>query len=356
MHNKNNNNLLIIINGIMRIAFIGISMCIATTIAVAQYWTSFNLWDDENLYTNYNNLIEISAGRWDNSSLTVSVDRGDISGTNGLYQYYADVAGPMMLYITRGRDTVKAKKYLVLPFPKPKLCIARGNPRNLVPQDFAYGIWSPNPINHYQRLTITKIQVDYLDLGGKYTNSIIVEGDNVKNLYGKMTDIRTNKIWIELFCYKALDGSIKTVRNPEIFNCGIDNLNTLPTERFSQELPMNMEGRAIKVYFYPKIIATLNGNIFGTMDSPSINKFPPIMLKPEKGTNTFGFEVVGFSLRILTTNGKLLTYVSDNGSYTTEIMAALSALRAGDRFEVSDIVIDNGLKKIQANRLSFTIN
>lgn len=345
-----------IIRSIIRITVLGIILCVSTTISVAQYWASCNLWDGEALYTDHLNQIEISAGSSPNSDLNVTVDRGLISGTMGVYTYQVAVAGPMMLYITKGRDTLIAKKYLVRPFPKPKLCIMRGNPRKLEPQDFAYGVWSPNPLDRFQRLAITKIQIDYMDLGGQYVNSVIAEGDDIKNPYAKLGDIRAKKIWIEQFSYKAFDGSIKTVRSPELCNCAREDRNFLPNERFTQELPTTKERRAIEVFFYPRMIATINGKTFGPMDAPGRNTVPPIVLRPQMGTNTYGFKVVGFTLRILTTNGMLMSYVSPNGGYTPEMTAALSALRVGDRFEISDIDIDNGLKKTQASRLSFTIN
>lgn len=337
---------------------IKISLCITLIIVTsyrlhAQYWAAKNEWNRERFYANYKNLIEIAFESTPNSSLKVRVSRGELKGENGVYYYYTNATGNMTLSITRGRDTLFSQEYYVHRFPTPCVCVGRRSRRKLRPEDFSAGIWVQNPVDNFTNLEVVEMQLDYLD-ANLYSNTITLTGSEISDPRSKLVGIQSRNMWIEKFSYRKLDGSIETVKNPEVCECSGRGVDISLMQRQEQEKFANINSQVIEIFEYPQMYATLSSKSSGQITKEEFVK-GLLGIQPFIGSNTFGFAIQEFTVRIMRNTGRLETYTSKNGAFTKDMQEAFSFLQPGERIEIGEISAANYCKKMSISGMNFYI-
>lgn len=320
----------------------------------AQYWAAYNEWDRAVLYTHHQNLIEVALGKYRNKDLRATVDRGDLSGSNGVYYYSTNKKGPMTFSVLLGRDTIFTQEYYVYEFPDPCLCVSNPNFKKLEPKDFYAGVWSQNPINHYENLEIIEIGIEYSDYDN-YTTSLVLDAEDLKYPKNKLQYVKSKQLYVNYMKFRNLDSSIATMKYPKVRYCESIGGRAKDLEREAQQMFMLKNENVIEIKKYPPFYAVFADENSARITKEQLLSQSEVLLKPAIGSNMFGFTIQEFKLRIMRFNGRLESYTSNSNYLTDKMKEALSTLKAGERIELGEIVAANSLKQISVTGVSFVI-
>jgi len=305
--------------------------------ASAQNASYKNLWDDEKLYTNIDNEIDIAITKYPFRELEVKTDRGTLLGENGSYILRIGKAGPVDLLIYRNGTVIYSKELFVYPFPRPKLCMTSFRGKELDPEDFLGAVWVKNPLDYYSNLDVKMLNLEYLQ-PGNYTGNITFEGKSIRGAYKKLISYQTTEMWINSVEYFKPDSSIGKVVKPEACRCYIPRI----TKEKKLEKPSTIK-TAIVILAYPPMMVDFGNSKSRLVSKKQLTAQRKIgLISPVQ--NTFGFKLISFDMNIRRLDGKIERYSSNSNRLSPQMLSALRRTSDGDQISIANAKARNHMK------------
>lgn len=310
-----------------------------------------NLWDEQKLFTQMNNTIDIAIPENKQGSFEVVMSRGILTKAGDQYLFRCDVPGDVILTVKKGNELLFQKTMTVVEYPKPKLYVNGIGGRYSYLDFMNTKLYDPVFIG--KRLELVSVWLSYKS-DAEYTNQIKCLVKDKKLDLGNLPNYVTpnTRIYVDYFSYKNNTGSIFMVSNPDFQLLNWENLELFPNIVSSSS---KMNNDCINIFSYPELIVTIAGKKSGAIYINDIQKNPKLVILNPAGKNTYNFTVKKFLLQILKENGKVERFQGDKSGITNKMKTAISRMKDGEMLSVSGIEISNSRKTMSVDDIQLIV-